>query len=59
MKISIFDDYFDVIRTLPCFVKVAGHDVTIFNEQVQDTDILAERLADTEALVLIPERTKI
>jgi len=38
---------------------VAGHDVTIFNDQVQGTDILAERLADTETLVLIREHTKI
>ncbi|MBT8003940.1 MAG: D-2-hydroxyacid dehydrogenase family protein, partial [Rhodospirillales bacterium] len=59
MKISILDDYFDVIRTLNCFPKLDGHDVTIHNDQVQDTDILAERLADTEALVLIRERTKI
>jgi D-3-phosphoglycerate dehydrogenase / 2-oxoglutarate reductase len=59
MKISILDDYFDVIRTLNCFPKLNGHDVTIYNDQVQDTDTLAERLADTEALILIRERTKI
>jgi D-3-phosphoglycerate dehydrogenase len=59
MKISILDDYFDTVRTLPCFSKLAGHDVTIWNDHVQDTDALAERLADTEVLVLIRERTKI
>lgn len=59
MKITILDDYHDTIRTLPCFAKLAGHDVTIWNDHVQDTDALAERLADTEALVLIRERTKI
>ncbi|MGY9003072.1 MAG: D-2-hydroxyacid dehydrogenase family protein, partial [Rhodospirillales bacterium] len=59
MKISILDDYFNVIKTLDCFSKLDGHDITIFNDQVQDTDVLAERLADTEALVLIRERTKI
>ena len=36
-----------------------GHDVTIWNDHVQDVDALAERLADTEALVLIRERTQI
>tara|TARA_R110001592_G_scaffold6515_2_gene34911 strand:- start:9517 stop:10491 length:975 start_codon:yes stop_codon:yes gene_type:complete len=59
MKITILDDYFDVIRGLPCFQKIAGHDVTIWNDHVQDTDGLAERLKDTEVLVLIRERTKI
>ncbi len=59
MKIAILDDYFDTVRTLPCFGKLAGHDVTIFNDHVQDTDTLASRLKDVEALVLIRERTKI
>jgi D-3-phosphoglycerate dehydrogenase len=59
MKISILDDYHDTVRTLSCFGKLAGHDVTIFNDHVQDTDALAARLADTEALVLIRERTQI
>jgi D-3-phosphoglycerate dehydrogenase len=59
MKIAILDDYHDTVRTLRCFDKLAGHDVTIFNDHVQDTDTLAARLHDTEALVLIRERTKI
>jgi D-3-phosphoglycerate dehydrogenase / 2-oxoglutarate reductase len=59
MHISILDDYFDTVRTLQCFGKLAGHDVTIWNDHVQDTDLLAERLRDTEALVLIRERTQI
>ncbi len=59
MKISILDDYFDTIRKLNCFKKLSGHNVTIWNDHVQDDDILAERLAETETLVLIRERTKI
>ncbi len=59
MKISILDDYHDTLRTLSCFAKLNGHDVTIWNDHVQDTGALAERLRDTEALVLIRERTKI
>ncbi len=59
MKITILDDYFDTVRTLPCFQKLDGHEVTIWNDQVQDIDALAERLRDTEALVLIRERTQI
>jgi D-3-phosphoglycerate dehydrogenase / 2-oxoglutarate reductase len=59
MKISILDDYFDTLRTLDCFAKLKGHDVTIHNDHVQDVDALAERLRDTEVLVLIRERTQI
>ena len=58
MKITILDDYHDTLRTLDCFRLLAGHDVTIWNDHVQDVDVLAERLRDTEALVLIRERTR-
>jgi D-3-phosphoglycerate dehydrogenase / 2-oxoglutarate reductase len=59
MKISILDDYFDTLRTLQCFRKLEDHEVAIWNDHVQDIDVLAERLKDTEALVLIRERTQI
>ena len=59
MKISILDDYHDTLRTLACYGKLAGHEVTIWNDHVQDRDALAERLKDTEILVLIRERTQI
>ena len=59
MRIAILDDYFDTLRTLVCFSKLKGHDVTIFNDHVQDVEALAERLRDTEVLVLIRERTQI
>ena len=59
MKISILNDYFDTLRTLPCFAKLTGHEIEVWNDHVQDTDVLAARLKDTECLVLIRERTKI
>lgn len=59
MKISILDDYFDTLRTLRCFRKLDGHEVEIWNDHVEDLDTLAARLKDTEALVLIRERTQI
>jgi D-3-phosphoglycerate dehydrogenase len=59
MKISILDDYDDTLRTLDCFTKLSGHDVGVWNDHVQDVDALAERLRETEALVLIRERTEI
>ena len=59
MKISILDDYHDTLRTLACFKKVAGYEVEIWNDHVQDVDALTVRLKDTEVLVLIRERTAI
>jgi D-3-phosphoglycerate dehydrogenase / 2-oxoglutarate reductase len=59
MRISILDDYFDTLRTLPCFRKLEGHQVEIWNDHAQETDALAARLKDTEVLVLIRERTEI
>jgi D-3-phosphoglycerate dehydrogenase len=59
VKITILDDYFDTLRKLACFRELAGHEVTIWNDHVQEVDALAERLHDAEALVLIRERTQI
>lgn len=59
MNITILDDYYDTIRKLPCFATLKGHDVTVWNDHVQDVDQLADRLKDTEVLVLFRERTQI
>lgn len=59
MKVTILDDYHDTLRTLPCFAKLNGYDVTIWNDHLQDVDGLVDRLEETEALVLIRERTNI
>jgi len=59
MHITILDDYFDTLRTLACFRRLDGHQVTVWNDHLQDEESLAERLRDTEALVLIRERTQI
>jgi D-3-phosphoglycerate dehydrogenase len=59
MRITILDDYFDTLRSLPCFKKLEGHHVDIWNDHVQETDALAARLRETEVLVLIRERTEI
>jgi D-3-phosphoglycerate dehydrogenase len=57
--VAILDDYFDTLRTLPCFAKLAPFRVTVWNDHVQDVDVLAERLRDAEVVVLIRERTAI
>jgi D-3-phosphoglycerate dehydrogenase len=59
MRIAILDDYFDTLPTLDCFAKLNGHDVMVFTDHVQDVDRLADQLGDSEALVLIRERTEI
>ncbi len=59
MKIAILDDYQDVVKTLACFEMLDGHDVRILNDTEKDPVLLAARLREVEALVLIRERTPI
>ena len=59
MKVAILDDWFDTLRTLPCYRRLDQHEVTVWTDHTQDVDRLADRLRDTEALVLIRERTTI
>ena len=59
MRVTILDDYFDTVRQLKCFQTMDRHVVTVWNDHVQSLESLTERLATTEALVLIRERTSI
>ena len=59
MKVHILDDWFDTLRSLPCFKKLDSHEVTVWTDHVADTEQLATRLQDAEVLVLFRERTKI
>jgi D-3-phosphoglycerate dehydrogenase len=59
MKISILDDYQDAVRKLDCFSLLVGHEVKVFNNTVKGAGQLGVRLSDSEALVLIRERTRI
>lgn len=59
MKVHILDDWFDTLRTLPCYAKLVGHDVTVWTDHQPDTALLAGRVKDAEALVLFRERTRI
>ncbi|AVA26236.1 D-2-hydroxyacid dehydrogenase family protein [Rhizobium sp. LEGMi198b] len=59
LRVAILDDYQDVVRTLDCFSKLQGHEVTIWNDAVADVNMLAERLANADVLVLLRERTKV
>jgi D-3-phosphoglycerate dehydrogenase len=59
LKVHILDDWFDTLRKLPSYAMLVDHDVTVWNDHVEDVDILASRLADAEALVLFRERTPV
>ncbi len=59
LKITILDDYQDAARKLNCFSWLQGHDVKVFNNTVRGIGQLSSRLAETEILVLIGNRTHI
>jgi D-3-phosphoglycerate dehydrogenase len=59
MKVHILDDWFDTLRGLPSFQRLTGHEITVWNDHVEDVATLAERLHDAEALVLFRERTSV
>ena len=59
LRIAIPDDYQNCVRSLACFSKLAAHQVTVFNDTLQDVPALAERLQNFDALVLTRERTAI
>lgn len=59
MKIHILDDWFDTLRTLPCFAKLDGHDVTVWTDHEPDPVKLASRVQEANCLVLFRERTRI
>ncbi len=59
MKVHILDDWFDTLRTLPCFSLLEGHDTTVWTDHEPVPVRLSARVADAEALILFRERTKI
>ncbi len=59
MRIAILDDYQGEIATLPCYHKLALHQVSLFTDPPPDRNALIARLRGHEAIVLIRERTRI
>jgi D-3-phosphoglycerate dehydrogenase len=59
MKVHILDDWFDTLRGLPSFQRLDQHEVTVWTDHIEDLDVLTERLAHAEVLVLFRERTPI
>ncbi|MSQ29710.1 MAG: D-2-hydroxyacid dehydrogenase family protein [Dehalococcoidia bacterium] len=58
MKIAVIDDYQGVFRELGNFHRLSGDEVVTFSEPERDTDQLAERLREFDAVVLTQERTR-
>ena len=59
MNVVIPDDYQDCVKTLDCYPKLSGHNVTVYNDTVKEIDALVERFKDAEVIVLTRERTVI
>ncbi len=57
MRIAVLDDYQDAFRSHPRFGALAGHEVTAFTDTLKDPEVLAERLAPFDAIVLIQQRS--
>lgn len=59
MKVHVLDDWYDVLRGLPGFALLDGHEVTVWTDRAPDEAALADRLTDAEAVVLFRDRTAI
>lgn len=59
LNITILDDYTNLVHSLNCVSLVRDHSLHVHTDCERDIDVLAQRLKDTDALVLLRERTRI
>lgn len=59
MKITILDDYQNIIEKLDCFELFKGQNVKVIHHTEKDPGKLASQIEDAEILVLTRERTEI
>ena len=59
MKITILDDYQNVIESLHCFQLLNGNEIQIVYRSISNEDELASEIKGTEILVLNRTRTRI
>lgn len=59
MNIAILDDYQNIIEKLRCFDILKEQHVQILHRAEKDIKVLAEKLHDTDILVLTRERTEV
>ena len=57
-RVAILDDYQNVARRMADWASLpAGTDVVVFADHLKETDAVAKRLADFDAVVAMRERT--
>lgn len=59
MRISILDDYQNVIETLECFQLLKNHEVEVIHEYIADPNELLSKINNPQVLVLNRTRTAI
>lgn len=59
MKITILDDYQNIIEKLDCFQLLNGQNVIILHNSEKNLKKLAMQIADSEIIILTRERTEI
>jgi D-3-phosphoglycerate dehydrogenase / 2-oxoglutarate reductase len=59
LNLTILDDYANLVRTLSCVSLLGEHQLTVYTDCERDVDVLASRLQQTDALVLLRERTPV
>ncbi len=59
MTITILDDYQNIIKELKSFATLKNQNVQIFNRTEKDTKVLAQKLKNTDILVLTRQRTEV
>jgi D-3-phosphoglycerate dehydrogenase len=62
MNVAILDDDLDVVRSLSSFIQFSGleeYSVEVWQAHSKDAGVLADRLRNTDALILLRERTPV
>lgn len=59
MKIAVLHDYADAMRNTRAYLRLQGHDVTIYNDAYTDPARVVEQAKDCEALALTQQRVVI
>lgn len=56
-KITILDDYQDLVKNLECFRLLEDYDTQILTKKISDSHELVNKLYNSDAIILIRERT--
>jgi D-3-phosphoglycerate dehydrogenase len=59
LNLTILDDYANLVRTLSCVSLLGEHQLTVYTDCERNVDALTNRLQQTDALVLLRERTQV